>query len=140
MPAISRALIRTSAAYLAAAALLGVLLAAPSVLPFRPPAGLEPARLHLLVVGWITQLVFGVALWMFPRRRERVRVPSGAVAWTAYGALNVGLLLRLVGEPWVAADPGSGAARGLMALSAVGQWGAVLYFAARLWSRTGSRS
>lgn len=137
MPTISRVLIRTSGAYLAAAALLGVLLAVPSGLPVSPPVGLEPAQLHLLVVGWITQLIFGVALWIFPRRGGDHRIAAGPLTWAAYAALNGGLLLRLVAEPWLAAEPSSVWARGTLAASAAGQWGAVIYFAARLWSRTG---
>ena len=30
--------------------------------------------LHLLVVGWITQIIFGVAFWLFPRIWPRVSV------------------------------------------------------------------
>jgi hypothetical protein len=29
-------------------------------------AGMFPVYLHLLNFGWLTQLLFGVALWMFP--------------------------------------------------------------------------
>jgi len=136
LPAISRVLIRTSAAYLAAAALLGILTAVPAPTADMLPAGLEPAQLHLLVVGWITQLIFGVALWMFPRYGDRGAVSIGPAAWGAYAALNTGLLLRLAGEPWLAARPESVGARTVLAISAASQWGAVAYFALRLWKRT----
>lgn len=136
MPAISRILIRTSTAYLAAAALLGILTAVPAAAVDMLPAGLEPAQLHLLVVGWITQLIFGVALWMFPRYGDRGAGSVGAAAWGAYAALNAGLLLRLAGEPWLAARPDSVSARSVLAVSAASQWGAVMYFALRLWKRT----
>jgi hypothetical protein len=32
---------------------------------------LWPTYLHLLVLGWLTQLIFGVAFWMFPRYSAR---------------------------------------------------------------------
>lgn len=136
MPTISRVLIRTSAAYLAAAALLGILTAVPVAGVNMLPAGLEPAQLHLLVVGWITQLIFGVALWMFPRYGDRGAVSISPAAWGAYAALNAGLLLRLAAEPWLAVRPDSVGARAMLAVSAASQWGAVMYFALRLWKRT----
>ncbi len=60
---------------------------------------LDPTVLHLLVVGWLTQMVFGVAFWLFPRHspeRPRGRVWLG---WLTFGALNLGLLARLIAEP-----------------------------------------
>jgi len=29
--------------------------------------GLFPVYIHLLVFGWLTQLIFGVIYWMFPK-------------------------------------------------------------------------
>jgi hypothetical protein len=26
-----------------------------------------PVYLHLFMIGWVTQMIFGVAYWMFPR-------------------------------------------------------------------------
>lgn len=51
------------------------------------------------MVGWVTQMIIGVAFWMFPKyTRERPR-GSEALAWITYVLLNVGLLLRAIAEP-----------------------------------------
>lgn len=51
------------------------------------------AHAHLLVVGWLLNMVFGVAWWMFPRVPDSVaRAPYVVAGWAA---LNAGLLLRV---------------------------------------------
>lgn len=140
MPAISRLLIRTAAVHLVAAMALGVVAVLPGDLVgpgLRPGVGVS--AVHLLTVGWITQLVFGVALWMFPRRGSPRDLPDRALDRVAWGLLNAGLLARVAAEPgWILAAHGP--ARGwTLAASAVAQWAAVVYFAARLWRRVGSR-
>jgi hypothetical protein len=64
-------------------------------------AAVRPTWIHLITVGWLTQLIFGVALWMFPRPRVE---PSRAewTGWLGFWCLNAGLLFRVVGEPWLA--------------------------------------
>jgi hypothetical protein len=96
VPRLTRWFIRAGLLYLLAALILGVAL---GLDPAGVPAGLRPATFHLFVVGWITQLIFGVAHWMFPRA-SRAR-PRGAepLGWAAFALLNGGLLLRLVSEP-----------------------------------------
>jgi hypothetical protein len=99
VPRLTRWFIRAGLLYLLAALVLGVAL---GLDPAGLPAGLRPATFHLLVVGWITQLIFGVAHWMFPREsrdRPRGREPLG---WAAFALLNGGLLLRLLSEPGLA--------------------------------------
>jgi hypothetical protein len=49
----------------------------------------------MLVVGWLTQLIFGVAYWMFPRRGK---YEPEAAGWVGYVGLNLGLATRLLGE------------------------------------------
>jgi hypothetical protein len=79
---------------------------------------LQPVYFHLLMVGWISQLIFGVVFWMFPKySAERPRGSEG-LGWATYGLLNMGLLLRAVGEPLVAVQPNGGTGW-LLAASAV---------------------
>lgn len=92
-------------------------------------------QLHLLTVGWLTQLIFGVAYWLFPAPDDAAAA-SPRVIWAAYGALNVGLLLRLGTEPSVVLD--GARAWGLVASAAL-QWGASLLFVAHFWSRVRSK-
>jgi heme/copper-type cytochrome/quinol oxidase subunit 1 len=54
---------------------------------------------HLLVVGWLTQLIFGVTFWLFPRYSAAAPRGSERLGWTSYWTLNAGLLLRVIGEP-----------------------------------------
>src|SRR4029450_6492040 len=100
MPTQARFFIRTALAYLLAALIVGgVLLANQGLALDGRIAVLLPVFYHLLMVGWVTQLIFGVALWMFPPlSRERPRGDE-RLGWFTYAALNVGLLLRAIGEP-----------------------------------------
>ena len=95
------------------------------------------SQLHLLVVGWITQLAIGVAYWMFPRlRKERDPRPRGsdALAWAVYCCLNAGLLLRLGAEPFFLMG-GPAWLRPLLALAGVLQAAAALLFGWLIWAR-----
>lgn len=62
-------------------------------LPFSLPT--RPLHVEVVLVGWICQLAVGVALWIFPF--------SGSVSedvrfWGAWGVLNGGILLVVVGK------------------------------------------
>ena len=136
MPVEARWLIKTALVYLAAGLALALVRAGQS-------AGLVPgsgaqlwlAQLHFLTVGWLTQLIFGVAYWLFPVPGDSAAA-SPALIWTAYGALNLGLLLRLGAEPAVLSE--GLRAGGLVASTAL-QWGASLLFVAHFWSRVRSK-
>ena len=91
-----------------------------------------PTYLHLVTVGWLTNLIFGVAFWMFPRYTTLHPRGSDALGWASYAGLNAGLLLRLIGEP--AQFAGVGGRTMLLASAAlqlVGGWAFVL----NLWPR-----
>lgn len=138
MPTLTRFFVKTSLVYLVAALLVGFLLAAPSALPL--PAAvtvLAPTYFHLLMVGWMAQLIFGIVYWMFPKyTRER---PHGneTLAWAVYVLLNAGLLLRVVGEPLHTLV--GGYTGWLLAFSAFLQWLAGLGFVANTWPRVKER-
>jgi hypothetical protein len=91
---------------------------------------------HLAFVGWLVNIVIGIALWMLPLDRERYpetagRYPAGAPL-LVYALLNGGLLLRMVCEPFL--GTGLGARVGLLAGS-IAQILAVLVFAGIAWHR-----
>ena len=75
MPTVTRWYLRTALVFLVLAFATGVLLAA------RAPLGLSstitlltPVFFHLIFVGFVTQLIFGVVFWMFPKHtREQPR-------------------------------------------------------------------
>ena len=98
MPKISRLFLKTGIVYLVVSILLFLMMQLPEY-------GISqlwwPVFYHMLMVGWITQVIFGVAIWMFPRmttesRDTRQRLGTkGSMAgyYTVYALLNIGLLL-----------------------------------------------
>jgi len=106
MPAISRLFLKTGIVYLVLSLLLYLAMQMPG---FGLGTLWRPVFYHMLMVGWITQVIFGVAIWMFPRV-EAPATGSGPAAGTkgsmaghyaTYALLNIGLLLRWISEPWL---------------------------------------
>lgn len=58
---------------------------------------LHSPSFHLMVVGGLTQIVFGVAWWMFPIKNKDVGRGHPAVAWSAFAFLNTGTFTRVAG-------------------------------------------
>lgn len=139
MPTLTRWFIKSAFVYLAAALLLAVILALPEEV--RLPnfiLAMNPAYFHMFLVGWITEMIFGVIYWMFPIiTRERPR-GNEKIAWASYIFLNVGLLLRIVGEPLISTQPEAGFGW-LLAISALLQWLAALLFVILAWPRVKER-
>ncbi len=136
MPTLTRWLVKAGLLYLVAALLLGVAMQLPLAQGVPLLAVLWPTYLHLLVVGWLLQLIFGVAFWLFPRwSAERPR-GSERLGWLSFALLNAGLLLRLVGEPLHALG---GEAGNLLAVSAAAQLVAVWGFVLNTWPRVRER-
>lgn len=139
MPPLTRWHIKSAFVYLAAALLLGIALAMGAVvqLPLWL-AYLSPVFYHLIMVGWVTQMIFGVIFWMFPivtRARPRGNERLG---WAVYILLNVGLLLRVLSEPLNAMNPGS-AWGWVLVVSALFQWLASVFFVYNAWPRVKER-
>lgn len=100
MPILTRLWIKTALVYFVLALLLGILLAGQSAgLIHLPVQSLFPSYIHFLAVGWISQLIIGVVFWMFPKYTQNKPRRSEGLGWVTYITLNLGLLLRLVGEP-----------------------------------------
>lgn len=113
--------------------------AAPRLLPLPGLASaLRPSALHAVTVGWLTQLVMGVAVWLFPRPRSGSGAgppdTRPAAAWTAWGLLNAGLAARVATEPFAALGM-PGPWRTPLVASGILQWIAVMLFAGLLWPR-----
>jgi hypothetical protein len=82
--------------------------------PVWPPLGaLSPVYIHLLVVGWLTQLIFGVIYWMFPIISKSDMRGDPRLAWAAFILLNTGLLMRAFFEPWRVLSPNEANSAGL---------------------------
>ena len=139
MPRLTRWYLKTALLFFVLALFIGVVLAARAVMPL--PVGLSalgPVYFHLLMVGWVSQLIFGVAFWMFPKQSAARPRGSEWLGWACYGLLNAGLLLRVAAEPWHSLQPGAlpGA---LLAGAAVLQWLAGMAFVLNAWPRIKER-
>jgi hypothetical protein len=94
-----------------------------------------PVYYHLFMVGWVTQLIFGVVIWMFPKYSLEKPRGNESLAWATFWLLNVGLTLRLFGEPLIYIYPKIGLLGFTLVLSAFLQWLAGLLFVVNTWSR-----
>jgi cbb3-type cytochrome oxidase subunit 1 len=135
MPPLTRWFLKSALVYLVAALLAGALVAARNVWLLPPlVSAFTPVYLHLFMVGWVTQLIFGVVFWMFPKYSKEKPRGSETLGWATYLLLNVGLLLRVLGEPLNALQPGT-LWGWLLVVSAVLQWLAGFSFVANTWGR-----
>ena len=126
MPRVSAWFVRASLCHLVVGFVIGAVLLAGKGMPmgFNAWGGpLRSAHIELLLVGWMIQLVMGVAVWIFPRFVLR-RAPrrSAVTAWLAFALLNSGVLLACLG--------GS-----LLAAGRMIEIGAAASFAFHLWGR-----
>jgi cbb3-type cytochrome oxidase subunit 1 len=137
MPPLARTFVKASFVYLVAALALGALMALDGLGIGGWLSRVYLSQVHLLMVGWISQLAIGVAYWMFPRLlREQSPMPRGAdwLTWTVILCLNAGLVLRFAFEPF-ALMSGKGWLQALVALSGVLQALAAVGFAVLIWGR-----
>jgi hypothetical protein len=135
----ARYFIRTALISLLAAFFVGGLVLINQGLALDGRIGLLlPVFYHLLMVGWATQLICGVALWMFPPfSREQPR-GNERLGWSTYAMLNSGLLLRVIAEPLHTLHPTPSLGWAL-ALSALLQVLAIWAFVAAIWPRVKGR-
>lgn len=138
MPTLTRWFVKTSFVYLALALTSGLFLAVQSIFRLTALGSLFPIYIHLLVFGWLTQLVFGVVYWMFPKYSAESPRGSESLGWWTYALLNIGLILRAIAEPInsIQPDPISG---WILVVSALIQFGAGLMFVINSWARVRER-
>lgn len=150
MPTITRLFIKTALLYLLCALALGTA----SAWTGGGWDAVAIVQFHLLAVGWLTQMVFGVGYWLFPIRApsrgappssgadRSHRLPDRGPQWPlalAYALLNIGLIARAVVEPLF----GSGnlpRAGWLLAASGAVQLAAAILFVWQVWPRIRART
>lgn len=134
MPPLTRLFIRSGLLYLVLTFLTGILVAAGSTFSMPYPfASLNTLYFQVLMIGWVTQLIFGVANWMFPiysREQPRGNEPLG---WASYGLLNAGLLLTILYE--LAAVMGFDLSGWWAGIAAASMFIAGLFFVLNTWRR-----
>lgn len=137
MPPLSRWCVRAALVYLVGGMAMGAWMLIVEARRGYPPATPWPSlHAHLLLVGFLLMLVFGVAFWMFPKvGGARPRMEWG---WVAFALVNGGLILRLPAQPQ--ADHGGGPLgwRVLLGVAAVLPALGAVAFAAAIWPRVRS--
>ena len=136
MPTLTRWFIKSAILYLVAALALSVAMQSPLADHFSILRVIWPTYLHLLVVGWLTQLIFGVAFWLFPKYSPASHRGSDRLGWICFALLNIGLLLRVVAEPLQGLGWQAGP---LLVGSAVAQLLAGWIFVVNTWPRVKAR-
>ena len=94
----------------------------------------RPVYIHLLVLGWATQMIFGVSWWMFPRKQPLDLTAVPWLGWVCFGALNLGLVVRAAAEPVLAVRVSALASAGAV-LAALLQLVAVASYVWLVWPR-----
>jgi hypothetical protein len=131
MPLLTRWFLKAALVYLILALCAGIFLALPDS---NPLAGMFPVYFHLLTFGWLTQLIFGVALWMFPKFSSTQPRGPEWLGWSTLALLNLGLILRMIFEPLNGVAP-SLLSGWMLVIAAIFQWLSGVTFVANTWKR-----
>ncbi|SMO54658.1 hypothetical protein [Gracilimonas mengyeensis] len=134
MPLITRLFIKTGLVYFVISLLIGISSQIPSL---HFPA-ITPLFWHMLMLGWITQIIIGVSLWMFPGRKKEESFQNQRLGWIAYAGLNSGLFLRVISEPLIYAYPNTIWGE-LLVVSAVLHFVGIGSYVLEIWPRVMSR-
>jgi len=135
MPTSTRWFIRSGIIYF----VLGVVTAFLSEFETFNQISLLPVYWHMLVLGWITQLIIGVSVWMFPRKYRDRKKRESVLVWTTFWTFNAGLLLRFISEPLIYNFPEHIWIDGVVILSALLQVTALLFYTIEIWPRLGPK-
>ncbi|MDX1642494.1 MAG: hypothetical protein R3220_12395 [Balneolaceae bacterium] len=136
MPPITRWFIKSGMIYF----ILGITLAFVAELPFVNTGGfLLPVYWHMLVLGWITQLIMGVSIWMFPRKKHQRKNIQTVPAILAFWFLNAGLLMRLLTEPFIPIFKSDGWVKAVVILSSFLLFLSVIFYIVEIWPRIFSK-
>lgn len=139
MPLLSRTFIKAGLIYFIIGLFAGVLTAAQPVLKLPSALGaIYPVYIHLLMVGWVMQLIIGVVYWMFPKYSKEQPRRSEKLGWAVFALLNTGLIMRAIGEPLNTLRPDLHLGW-VLAISAVLQLLAGWCFVINTWSRVKER-
>ncbi len=111
------------------------LILAESVPGFNQGIPLLPVYWHMIVVGWITQIIMGVSIWMFPRKSRGKRPENPVLPMIAFWLLNTGLILRFIAEPFLALFEETTAMRVIIVVSVILQVAAIVCYMAEIWPR-----
>ena len=148
MPDTARVFVKASVVYLCVGAILGALMLINRWIPLGEVARLvRVSHVEMLVVGWLTQLILGVAWWLFPPlkisrrgdaplpvRRGQAQRGSEPLFWATFLFLNAGVLLRSVFDPLYSLT-GIDPFGVLTGVSGVFTFAAAVAFVVNMWGR-----
>jgi hypothetical protein len=139
MPVESRLFVKASLLWLCATFALGAILLILKALGLPPHINFSNVHAHMGFVGWLVNLVMGIALWFLPVNREkfpenRGRYPAMTVR-VIFTMLNLGLVLRVIFEPLADKEGPALLYSATLVTSALLQLAAVIVFAAIAWVR-----
>lgn len=97
MPFISRLFIKAGMVFF----VLSLIAALVIEIDIAAMPAIMPLFWHMLMVGWITQIIIGVSIWMFPGRNREEGFKAQKWGWLTFMFLNTGLVLRVISEPLV---------------------------------------
>ena len=128
MPGLSVLMVRAALVYLVAGYAIGAIMLSARGLDLGSwTAALRPVHLEFLLLGWTVQLALGVAYWILPRFRTGAERGRAALAWSAFGLLNAGVLAAALG--------GAAGAGGLALAGRGAELMAAAAFALHAWPR-----
>ena len=135
MHSLVRRYVKTAIGFLAVGLLIGLWLLVRRELygVFASPFETS-AHTHALLVGFVMEMILGVALWLFPRPEKGDVRYKPRVAEAAYWLLTVGTAVRVAGElarPFVS----SRALRWVIVLCGLAQTAGLLLFFQTMWPR-----
>lgn len=142
MDRLSIVMVRAALVWLLLGIAVGGLMLVDRAIPGQWRLWLAPSHGHVLFVGWFLQFALGIAYWLLPRKRQPalpLGYPEGP-ALAATLALNLGLLLRVLGEPFERTGNASDLTLALLVASSVLQVAAVAVYVAQLWPRIYGRN
>lgn len=132
MPKVTRWFIKAGILYFIAGVVLALLSEVPGV---KAAPLLLPVYWHMLVMGWITQVIMGVSIWMFPRKHRDRKKRESLLTWLAFWFLNTGLILRFLAEPFIPVIQQSASITVVILLSSILQVLAIVFYIAEIWPR-----
>lgn len=107
MPTLSRWFIKIGMLYFVIGLSMGSVMLLQPTFDWSPRLQLlRPVYLHFLFIGWVTQIIMGVGYWMFPKYTKEKPRRNEKLGWAVLILLNVGLILRGIGEPMMIIEPG----------------------------------
>lgn len=106
MPTLSRWFIKIGLIYFVLGLTLGSIMLAQPIMGWSAQLQvLRPVYLHFLFIGWVTQIIMGVGYWMFPKFSKENPRGNERLGWMVLVSLNIGLVLRAIGEPAMVLAP-----------------------------------